>query len=121
MTTVAHKAFYCTYTPLALAGVLTRPAGQCLFLEPESGAVITLSAVEVYRDVVINGTVADAMAQYLDDKARGGAPGSRAAGQRGGANGHPHLYRGPAGRSGARFRPSIPSWPGRSTKPLPWW
>ena len=43
-----------------------------LFLEPHSGAVGTLSAVEVLRDVVINGAVADAMAQYLADLAAGG-------------------------------------------------
>ena len=56
----------------ALAGVLTRPAGTVLFLEPTSGAVITLSDVEVYTQVVINGPVALAMAQYLEDMARGG-------------------------------------------------
>ena len=69
--TVAHKAFYCTY--LDLAGVLTRTEGQVLFLESESGAVISLSDVEVYRDVVVNGPVELAMAAYLDDMARGGA------------------------------------------------
>ena len=66
-------AFYCTYTPLGLSGVLTRPAGTVLFLEPHSGAVITLSDVEVYTQVVVNGPVELAMAQYLDDMARGGA------------------------------------------------
>ena len=64
------KAFYCTY--LDVAGVLTRPAGQVLFLDPESGAVVTLSPAEVLRDVVINGEVATAMAQYLSDMAAGG-------------------------------------------------
>ena len=67
------KAFYCTYTPLGLAGVLTRPAGQVLFLEPTSGSVIRLSDVEVYTDVVVNGPVDLAMPAYLDDMARGGA------------------------------------------------
>ena len=70
MRTVPHKAFYCTY--LGLSGVLTKPADRGLFLEPESGAVVTLSDVEVYRDVVVNGAVGDAMAQYLADMAAGG-------------------------------------------------
>ena len=73
--TTARKpatAFYCTYTPLSLSGVLTRPAGQVLFLEPTSGSVIRLSDVEVYRDVVVNGPVALAMAQYVIDMAQGG-------------------------------------------------
>ena len=73
-TTEARKptAYYCTYTPLGLAGVLTRPAGQVLFLEPESGAVITLSPAEVYTEVVVNGPVDMVMAQYLADMAHGG-------------------------------------------------
>ena len=66
-------AYYCTY--LGLSGVLTRPANQVLFLEPESGAVVTLSPEEVLRDVVINGVVSEAMAAYIDDMARGGAVG----------------------------------------------
>jgi hypothetical protein len=64
------KAFYCTY--LGLSGVLTRPADQVLFLEPTSGAVVSLSDVEVYTDVVVNGAVAAAMAQYCEDMAAGG-------------------------------------------------
>ena len=63
-------AFYCTY--LGLSGVLTRPAGQVLFLEPHSGAVVILSDVEVYTQVVVNGPVDLAMAQYIADMARGG-------------------------------------------------
>ena len=66
-------AFYCTY--LDLAGVLTRPADQVLFLEPTSRAVITLSPEEVLRDVVINGAVAEAMEQYIADQLRGGRAG----------------------------------------------
>jgi hypothetical protein len=68
--TVAQKAYHCTYH--GLSGVLTRPANQVLFLEPESGAVVMLSPDEVYRDVVLNGEVATAMVQYLSDLAAGG-------------------------------------------------
>ena len=70
MSTVPHKAFYCTY--LGLSGVLTRPADRVLFLEPHSGAVISLSDVEVVRDVVVNGAVAEAMVQYVADQLAGG-------------------------------------------------
>lgn len=70
MVTVPHKAFYCTY--LGLSGVLTCPAGTVLFLEPESSAVIRLSDVEVYRDVVVHGEVGEAMSQYVADMAAGG-------------------------------------------------
>ena len=71
-TTAPRKptAYYAQY--LGLSGVLTRPAGTALFLE-YSGAVISLSDEEVYREVVINGAVDVTMAQYLDDMARGGA------------------------------------------------
>ena len=65
------KAFYAQY--LGLSGVITKPADRVLFVEPHSGAVVTLSDVEVYTDVVINGAVAETMAAYLDDLARGGA------------------------------------------------
>jgi hypothetical protein len=71
MSTVAQKAFYCTY--LGLSGVITKPADTVLFLEPTSGAVVSLSDVEVYRDVVVNGEVALAMVQYLHDMAVGRA------------------------------------------------
>ena len=57
------KAYHATY--LGLSGILTRPADHVLFLEPESGAVIALSPAEVLRDVVVNGAVAEAMAQYI--------------------------------------------------------
>jgi hypothetical protein len=70
MATVPHTAYYCTY--LGLSGVLTKPADRVLFLEHESGAVVSLSDVEVYTDVVINGAVAEAMAQYVTDLAAGG-------------------------------------------------
>jgi hypothetical protein len=63
-------AYYAQY--LGLAGVLTKPADRVLFLEPHSGAVITLSDVEVVRDVVVQGAVAAAMAQFVEDQVRGG-------------------------------------------------
>jgi hypothetical protein len=64
------KAYHATY--LGLSGILTKPADQVLFLEPESGTVIALTPAEVLRDVVVNGAVAEAMAQYIQDMARGG-------------------------------------------------
>ena len=70
MATIPQVAYHCTYN--GLSGVLTRPADQVLFLEPESGAVVTLSPEEVYRDVVVNGEVAIAMVQYVNDLAAGG-------------------------------------------------
>ena len=69
MATVPHKAFYCTYH--GLSGVLTRPADRVLFLEPHSGAVVTLEpgrGVPRCRDAMA--TWAEAMAQYLADMAR---------------------------------------------------
>jgi hypothetical protein len=70
MASVTQKAYHCTYH--GLSGILTRPTDQVLFLEPESGAVVTLSPEEVYRDVVVNGEVAMAMVQYVNDLAAGG-------------------------------------------------
>ena len=64
------KAYHATY--LGLSGILTKPADTLLFLEPESGAVVTLSPEAVLRDVVVHGAVADAMAQYIADMAAGG-------------------------------------------------
>jgi hypothetical protein len=63
-------AYYCTY--LGLSGILTKPGAQVLFLEHESGAVVTLSPAEVLRDVVVNGSVAESMQQYVSDMAAGG-------------------------------------------------
>jgi hypothetical protein len=71
MSTVAQKAFHCTYQ--GLAGILVKPQAQVLFLEPESGAVVTLSPEEVLREVVVNGEVGETMRQYVADLARGGA------------------------------------------------
>jgi hypothetical protein len=65
------KAYHCTY--LGLSGILVKPAAQVLFLEPDSGAVVTLSAADVLQDVVINGEVGETMRQYVTDMARGRA------------------------------------------------
>jgi hypothetical protein len=50
---------------------ITRPATAVLFLEPESGAVVTLTAADS-AGLVVLGAVEDAMAQYLADMAAGG-------------------------------------------------
>jgi hypothetical protein len=65
-----RKAYHCTY--LGLAGILTKPADTVLFLEPESGAVVSLTPEDVLRDVVVNGAVAETMQQYIADMAAGG-------------------------------------------------
>jgi hypothetical protein len=77
MSTVAEastdrnpKAYHCTY--LGLSGILVKPAAAVLFLEPERGAVVTLSAEDVLRDVVINGEVGETMRAYVADLAAGG-------------------------------------------------
>ena len=41
MATVPYTAFYCTFH--GLSGVITKPADAVLFLEPESGAVVTIT------------------------------------------------------------------------------
>ena len=64
------KAYHCTY--LDVSGVLVKPADAVLFLEADSGAVITLSPAEVYRDVVVNGEVAASMQQFISDQLAGG-------------------------------------------------
>jgi len=67
--TVAHKAFYCTFH--GLSGVITKPAATVLFLDPESGAVVTLHDSD-YADLVVLGAVDAAMRQYISDMAAGG-------------------------------------------------
>jgi hypothetical protein len=67
-TTVAHKAFYAQLH--GLAGVITKPADHVLFLEPESGAVITLTAADSPH-VVVLGEVATSMQAYIADMAIG--------------------------------------------------
>jgi len=65
------KAFHATFH--GLSGILTKPAAAVLFLEHESGAVVTLTDADVPY-VVVLGEVASSMQQYLSDMARGGAP-----------------------------------------------
>jgi hypothetical protein len=63
------RTFYATLH--GLSGVLTRPAAAVLFLEPESGAVVTITPADEAALVVL-GEVGDSMTQYLSDMARGG-------------------------------------------------
>ena len=63
------KAFYCTFH--GLSGVLTKPADHVLFLDPESGAVITVTESD-YCHLVVLGEVASSMQQYIADMAIGG-------------------------------------------------
>ena len=62
-------AFYATLH--GLSGVITKPADAVLFLEHESGAVVTLSQADAPHLVVL-GEVESAMAQYITDMAAGG-------------------------------------------------
>jgi hypothetical protein len=66
---VPAKAFYCTFH--GLSGVLTKPAAHVLFLDPDSGAVVTLHDSD-YADLVVLGAVAASMTQYIADMAAGG-------------------------------------------------
>jgi hypothetical protein len=63
------KAFYAHLH--GLSGVITKPADQVLFLDPESGAVVTITPADTPHLLVL-GEVASTMAQYIDDMARGG-------------------------------------------------
>ena len=71
-TTARRKpqAFYATLH--GLSGVITKPAQAVLFLEPESGAVVTLTPSDTPHLVVL-GEVAAATAQYVSDMATGRA------------------------------------------------
>ena len=64
------RAFYAQFH--GLSGVITKPAAAVLFLEPESGAVVTLSTADA-PDLVVLGAVEDATAQYVQDMAAGRA------------------------------------------------
>jgi len=63
------KAFYAQLH--GLSGVITRPADHVLFLEHESGAVVTVTQADAPHLVVL-GEVAEAMQQYIADMAAGG-------------------------------------------------
>jgi hypothetical protein len=69
MATVPQRAFYAQLH--GLSGVITRPAQAVLFLEPESGAVVTLTDADQPHLVVL-GAVETAMAQYVTDMTAGG-------------------------------------------------
>jgi hypothetical protein len=70
-TTPTRKplAFYATLH--GLSGVITRPADAVLFLEPESGAVVTIAPADEAALVVL-GEVGESMTQYVNDMAHGG-------------------------------------------------
>ena len=63
------KAFYAQFH--GLSGVLTKPADRVLFLEPESGAVVTVTEAD-YSHLVVLGEVASSMQQSIADMAVGG-------------------------------------------------
>ena len=65
---VPVKAWYCSLD--GLNGVITRPNNAVLFLR-DTGEVHVLTDAEIVR-LVVNGAVADAMAQYCADMAAGG-------------------------------------------------
>ena len=69
MTFPQRRAFYATLH--GLSGVLTKPATAVLFLDTESGAVVTITTADAPHLVVL-GEVAPSMAQYLSDMAAGG-------------------------------------------------
>ena len=64
------RAFYAQFH--SLSGVITKPADAVLFLEPESGAVVTITEADAPHLVVL-GAVETAMVQVVTDMARGGA------------------------------------------------
>ena len=68
-TTRKPTAYYAVFH--GLSGVIVKPAETVLFLEPESGAVITLTEAD-YSYLVVLGEVATSMQQYILDMARGG-------------------------------------------------
>ena len=63
------QAYYATFH--GLSGVITKPAGHVLFLEHESGAVVTVTNADVPHLVVL-GEVASSMQQYISDMTAGG-------------------------------------------------
>jgi hypothetical protein len=63
------KAYYAQLH--GLSGVLTKPPDHVLFLEPESGAVVTVTEAD-YPALTVLGEVASRMQQYIADMAVGG-------------------------------------------------
>jgi len=63
------KAFYAQLH--GLSGVLTKPADHVLFLDPESGAVVTVTDAD-YPALTVLGEVASSMQQFIADMAAGG-------------------------------------------------
>ncbi len=63
------KAFYAQLH--GLSGVITKPGPAVLFLDPESGAVVTITPADTPHLMVL-GEVSTATAQYLTDMAAGG-------------------------------------------------
>lgn len=55
-----------------LPGVITKPADAVLFLEPASGAVVTITPADT-AELVVLGEVETATAQYLRDLTGGRA------------------------------------------------
>lgn len=68
---VPAKAFYASLD--GLSGVLTRPGGKILFLEPESGTVVTITEAD-YPHLIVLGQVDLSMQQFIADSIAGGAP-----------------------------------------------
>ena len=68
-TTRKPRAFYASLH--GLSGVITKPADRVLFLEPDSGAVVTITPADQPHLVVL-GAVAEAQAQWISDMAAGG-------------------------------------------------
>jgi hypothetical protein len=68
-TAQVSEAFYAHFR--GLAGVITKPADAVLFLEHESGAVVTVPESE-WPSLVVLGEVAEAMRQFMADMTAGG-------------------------------------------------
>jgi hypothetical protein len=68
----SRKAATAFYAQLhGLSGIITKPADHVLFLDPESGAVVTITFADTPHLLVL-GEVASSIAQYIADMARGG-------------------------------------------------
>src|SRR3989442_461111 len=69
---VPAKAFYATFH--GLAGVITKPADHVLFLEHESGAVVTVTEAD-YPALTVLGEVASSMQQLSSSRLNHRLPG----------------------------------------------